>query len=144
MSLYYPVGFVHEFVHVCETEFAIYLEKWEPQSTFNCFSLSPLLHLLCCCNLLVQCWNPWCTRIPAQPRAGWHLQMCAHRGRQQATVLTSASLFSNSEDIFKRGRENPLSCWKPSSDDQLFTTLLMLIWTLLGLLGLAASPLCIE
>lgn len=30
MSLYYAAGFVHEFVHVCETEFVIYLEKREP------------------------------------------------------------------------------------------------------------------
>lgn len=33
MSLYYAVSFLQEFVHVCETEFAIYLEKWEAQST---------------------------------------------------------------------------------------------------------------
>lgn len=29
MSLYFAVGFVCEFVHVCETEVAIYFEKWE-------------------------------------------------------------------------------------------------------------------
>lgn len=53
MSLYYAVGFVREFVHVCETGFAVYLEKWETIHA-NCFSLSPPLHLLCCCNLVVQ------------------------------------------------------------------------------------------
>lgn len=41
MSLYYGVGFVHEFVHVCETEFAIYLEKWETQPMLIASPLAP-------------------------------------------------------------------------------------------------------
>lgn len=46
MSLYYAVGFVSEFVHVCETEFAIYLEKWGTRSTLIG---SPLASCSTCC-----------------------------------------------------------------------------------------------
>lgn len=37
----FAVGFVSEFVHVCETEFAIYLEKWGTRSMLIASPLAP-------------------------------------------------------------------------------------------------------
>lgn len=80
MSLYYAVGFVHEFVRVCETEFAIYLEKWEPQSTLIASPLAP--RSTCCVAAISRCGAEIRgARGRAQPRAGWRLQMCARCGR---------------------------------------------------------------
>lgn len=66
MSLYYAVGFVREFVHVCETGFAIYLEKWETQSMLIA---SPLAPRSTCCAAAI--W--WCSA-----------EICSVRGRQRA------------------------------------------------------------
>lgn len=54
MSLYYAVGFLQEFVHVCETEFAIYLEKWEAQATLIA---SPWAPRSTCCAAAIS----WCS-----------------------------------------------------------------------------------
>ena len=94
MSLYYTVGFVREFVHACEAEFAIYLEKWETQCMLIASPLAP--RPTCCAAAICRCRAEIRRhRARARHRAGWHLQMCARGRREQATLLTSASLFSN-------------------------------------------------
>lgn len=96
------------------------------------------------CHLLWKMGNTMvliASPLPAPPAAwppavmcwaGWHLHMCAH--------CTPTSLEPIWEGIFKGGREDPLSCWKPSPDDRLFAVLLMLIWALLGTAGLNSVP----
>lgn len=108
MSLYYAVGFVREFVHVCETGFAIYLEKWETQSMLIASPLAP--RSTCCAAAIWWCSAEICSlRGRQQQRAGWRLQLCARRARRQATALASASPLPNQEGILNRGREKPLS-----------------------------------
>lgn len=106
MSLYYAVGFVREFVHVCETGFAIYLEKWETQSMLIASPLAP--RSTCCAAAIWWCSAEICS-VRGRQRAGWRLQLCARRARRQATALASASPLPNQEGILKKGREKPLS-----------------------------------
>lgn len=94
MSLYYAAGFARGFVRICETEFAIYLEKWETRYVLIASPLAP--RSTRCAAAVRGCGAEIRgARGQARQRAGWRLQMCVRCRRKQATALPSASLFSN-------------------------------------------------